>query len=205
VKKPSDLSHRQAAFVDLFMISFNAAKAAVEAGYSKKTARSQGSRLLTNVDIKKEIARRREALSENLQNISRERFEREIATAAFANMSDFAPMFGEGTPAEKLALLTRDQAAAVAEITVEEHRDGRTKAWQVRRTRFKLVPKNPSLELLGKAKGWISGKAEGDTHNNLKILQVMLKDISGRQAGKPIVEIEPESLEPGLSFDDSRD
>ena len=33
------------------MIDLNATQAAIRAGYSKKTAKSQGQRLLTNVDI----------------------------------------------------------------------------------------------------------------------------------------------------------
>lgn len=38
----------------------NATKAALEAGYSKKTAKSQGQRLLTNVDIQKALEKRGE-------------------------------------------------------------------------------------------------------------------------------------------------
>ena len=46
---------RQIKFVEEYIKSLNATDAAIKAGYSKKTARSQGSRLLTNVDIQKAI------------------------------------------------------------------------------------------------------------------------------------------------------
>lgn len=54
----SSLSLKQIKFVDAYMISANATEAAKLAGYSEKTAQEQGSRLLSNVIIKDEIARR---------------------------------------------------------------------------------------------------------------------------------------------------
>ncbi len=45
------LSPQQAKFARAYVLSFNATKAALEAGYSQKTARQQGSRLLTSVDM----------------------------------------------------------------------------------------------------------------------------------------------------------
>ena len=49
------LDERQIKFVEEYIKSLNATDAAIKAGYSEKTARSQGSRLLTNVDIQKAI------------------------------------------------------------------------------------------------------------------------------------------------------
>jgi len=43
---------KQRAFVEEYLIDFNASQAALRAGYSPRTARSQGQRLLTNVDIR---------------------------------------------------------------------------------------------------------------------------------------------------------
>jgi hypothetical protein len=45
------LAFRQRRFVNEYLVKLNAAKAAIRAGYSPKTAKSQGSRLLTNVDV----------------------------------------------------------------------------------------------------------------------------------------------------------
>jgi phage terminase small subunit len=44
-------------FVEEYLIDLNATQAAIRAGYSEKTAKSQGQRLLTNVDIARAIAR----------------------------------------------------------------------------------------------------------------------------------------------------
>ncbi|MGJ8515092.1 hypothetical protein R84981_002883 [Carnimonas sp. R-84981] len=49
------LTPKQSAFVDEYLKDLNATQAAIRAGYSEKTARSQGQRLLTNVDIQSVI------------------------------------------------------------------------------------------------------------------------------------------------------
>ncbi|WP_296193672.1 MULTISPECIES: terminase small subunit [unclassified Psychrobacter] len=49
------LTAKQQRFKDEYLIDNNATQAAIRAGYSKKTAKSQGQRLLTNVDIKAAI------------------------------------------------------------------------------------------------------------------------------------------------------
>ena len=48
-----ELTNKQEFFCDEYLVDFNATRAAKVAGYSEKTARSQGQRLLTNVDIQK--------------------------------------------------------------------------------------------------------------------------------------------------------
>lgn len=49
------MNDRQRRFAEAFAACGNAAQAAREAGYSDRTARSQGQRLLTNVDILKYV------------------------------------------------------------------------------------------------------------------------------------------------------
>ncbi|MTI13310.1 terminase small subunit [Sansalvadorimonas verongulae] len=53
-------------FVDNYVVYQNATKAAIAAGYSEKTARTQGSRLLTYDDISQAIASRQESISSEL-------------------------------------------------------------------------------------------------------------------------------------------
>ena len=45
------LTPKQARFVEEYLIDLNATQAAIQAGYSKKTAYSQGQRLLKNVEV----------------------------------------------------------------------------------------------------------------------------------------------------------
>ncbi|NMF00248.1 terminase small subunit [Aneurinibacillus aneurinilyticus] len=67
------LNAKQQAFVTEYLKDFNATQAAIRAGYSEKTARSQGQRLLTNVDIK-------QLISEKTKDL-RQRFSEEAAKA----------------------------------------------------------------------------------------------------------------------------
>ena len=48
----ANLNDQQIAFGEYYVATLNATQAAIDAGYSEKTARQQGSRLLTNVYIK---------------------------------------------------------------------------------------------------------------------------------------------------------
>ena len=57
------LTEKQKRFCDEYIKLGNATQAAINAGYSKQTARSQGQRLLTNVDIKNYIDERMEQLA----------------------------------------------------------------------------------------------------------------------------------------------
>jgi len=74
------LNDKQRRFIHEYLIDMNATEAAKRSGYSDKTARSQGSRLLTNADILAEIKRlqsvqtstagkTREEIIENLDSV----------------------------------------------------------------------------------------------------------------------------------------
>jgi phage terminase small subunit len=52
------LTTKQKLFVESYLADPNATQAAIKAGYSKHTAKSQGQRLLTNVDIKQAVEKR---------------------------------------------------------------------------------------------------------------------------------------------------
>jgi phage terminase small subunit len=68
-----------------------------------------------------------------------------------ANMLDYMRVGPDGDPVLDWSRLTRDEAAALIEVTVEDFIDGRREhAREVRRIRFKLVSKIDALELLGK-------------------------------------------------------
>ena len=74
----------------------------------------------------------------------------ELAKIAFANMADYMTVDDQGDPTLDFGRLTRDQAAALTEVTVESFRDGRTDSRQVRRVKFKLGDKRAALVDLGK-------------------------------------------------------
>ena len=57
-KTDQKLTPRQLAFVEEYVIDRNATQAAIRAGYAKRTAYSQGQRLLKHVEVRAEIRAR---------------------------------------------------------------------------------------------------------------------------------------------------
>lgn len=77
---------RQKAFAEEYIVDFNATQAAIRAGYSKKTAYSQGQRLLKNVEVQKRVT---EAIQDRIRrtHITQDRVVLELAAIAFADMA----------------------------------------------------------------------------------------------------------------------
>jgi phage terminase small subunit len=85
----------------------------------------------------------------------------ELAKLAFANMADYMRVGADGDPVLDFSKLTRDQAAALVEVTVEDYLDGRGEdARKVRRVRFKLADKRGALVDLGKHLGIFKERVE---------------------------------------------
>lgn len=144
------LSLKHQRFVAEYLVDKNATQAAIRAGYSKRTARQQGARLLTNAVIAAAVAEKAEKQVEKLE-ITAERVLRELALLGFANMEDYMRVGTDGDPYLDFSALSRDQAAALTEITVEDFKDGRgDDARDVRRVKFKLADKRAALVDLGR-------------------------------------------------------
>lgn len=154
------LSEKQKRFVSEYLTDLNATQAAIRAGYSAKTAQQQGSRLLSNVVVQEELSRQQSKVAERLE-ITKERIVDELAKIGFSNMQDYMRAGPEGDPYLDFSGLTRDQAAALSEVTVEDFKDGRGEdARDVRRVKFKLHDKKGALVDLAKMLGFVVDKHE---------------------------------------------
>lgn len=143
---------KQARFVAEYLVDLNATQAAIRAGYSAKTAKAQGARLLTNVDVQAAIQQARDERAKRTE-ITADRVLKELAHIGFANLGDFIRLVG-GEPAIDLSGMTRDQAAALSEVVTEDFVIGRgDDARDVRRVKVKLHDKLGALEKLGKHLG----------------------------------------------------
>ena len=155
----SELNQRQARFVEEYLTPGteaygNATQAAIRAGYSPRTAKQQGNRLLTKAHISRAVAKRREKMEKKLVT-TRDEIAAELYKLAFANMADYIRVSEAGDAYVDLSEMTRDQAAAVTEITVEDFMDGRGEgAREVRRVKFKLESKRLALMDLAKLLGY---------------------------------------------------
>lgn len=150
---PRKLTMKQRLFVLEYLIDLNATKAAERAGYSKRTAQEQGSRLLSNAMVSAEIAAIQEKRFQRL-GITADAVLQELAKIAFCNMFDYIAVTPTGEARVDLSRLTRDQAAAISEVTVEEFTErtgeGRDGFEKVKRIKFKLSDKRGALVDLGR-------------------------------------------------------
>ena len=102
------LTDKQARFVAEYLVDSNATQAAIRAGYSEKTAHSQGPRLLDNVEVKAALAAKQNRVLEKLE-LTAEKVLSDIdriATAA-ESMADFgAALKGRELLGKHLKLFT---------------------------------------------------------------------------------------------------
>lgn len=61
------MNHKRSKFISEYLLSGNATEAARKAGYSRKTAYSQGQRLLKNVEVMNEIKESQEKVKEEAE------------------------------------------------------------------------------------------------------------------------------------------
>lgn len=85
----------------------------------------------------------------------------ELAKIGFANMLDYVKTQPDGDAYVDLSKLTRDQAAAIQEVVVEEYKEGRGEdARDVKRVKFKLADKKGALVDIGKHLGMFIERRE---------------------------------------------
>lgn len=172
------MNTRQKRFVAEYLKNPNATKAAQRAGYSKKTAYSIGQKLLKKVEIKAAVDAGHARVAGKLE-ISAERVLAELALMGFSNAQDYSD-------GRTLKEMTREQAAAVQELTTVEYREGYGKrARRVTRRRFKLADKTRALELIGRNLKMFTDKVE--VTNREDRLMVLVNSF-GREHEKDLAE-----------------
>ncbi len=155
--KTMALTPKQARFVEEYSVDLNAAQAAIRAGYARSTAEKKApcwvgkSRdLSTQPDIWDAVNAAIEARSERTK-VKADQVVGELARLGFSNMGDYVSLTSDGAPFIDLSKLSREQWAAISEVTVEDFMEGRGEdARQVRRVKVKLHDKRGSLDLLGR-------------------------------------------------------
>lgn len=88
------LTRKQRLFVHEYIVDMNATQAAIRAGFSEKTAYSQGSRMLKNVEVKQAIE---EAWRDKIRraDINADDVLRLITRGAYADIRDFVNLRSE--------------------------------------------------------------------------------------------------------------
>lgn len=111
---------RQDRFCREYVVDFNGTQAAIRAGYSKKTAAEQSSRLLRNVNIQAKIKALTEKVAQKLE-ISQEKVLAEYAKIAFF---DIRSIYNDNNAIKNISEIGDDAAAAISGIKVLEEFEG---------------------------------------------------------------------------------
>lgn len=110
------LTKKQQVFVAHYLVDLDAKSAAIAAGYSEKTAESQGSQLLKNPKVAEEISRKLAPTFKKL-DISVERTLNEVGRIAFLDPRKF---YRDDGSLKAVPELEDDVAGALAGMDVEE-------------------------------------------------------------------------------------
>lgn len=160
------LNARQLAFVSAY--TGNAAEAAKAAGYSDKTAKQQGSRLLTNVDVAAAIADRGQHRLDRLE-VKSEDVLRELLRIG---LSDVGSAFDENGALLPLAKMPLDVRRAIASVETEELKVEGVSVGTIRKLKF--WDKNKALESLGRHLKLFTDKVE---HSGKVTLAELLSEV----------------------------
>jgi phage terminase small subunit len=154
-----NLNDKQKLFVHEYLLDGNATRAAISAGYSKDSARSIGSELLTNPYISEAIAKRFNKRCQRLE-LTADRVLQELCKLAFYDPRNFYNQDGSlKHPTE----LDDNTAMALAGMDIEEAYEhfgkGQAKPTGVIK-KIKLADKGQNLERLGKTFKLFTDKIE---------------------------------------------
>lgn len=140
------LSDKQQRFVSEYLVTLNASEAARRAGYSEKTAASQGQRLLRNVEIQEAVGVGKAGQLEKAE-LTAARVLEEIRRLSF---SDLRTLFDETGNLRPLHTLTSEQAACIASVEVVKKNLTAGDGQMDTVIKLKVWDKTRSLEMLAK-------------------------------------------------------
>jgi phage terminase small subunit len=169
---PNGLTTKQERFKEEYLKDLNGRRAAIEAGYSPKTANEQASRLLTKVNIQEALSRRWQEIQEG-NGIDAEKVIAELSRLAFSNMRDYVSWGPDGVRLKDSEELSADATAAVVEVIETHTKEGRS-------VRFKLADKKGALDSLAKYFGLFVERHEVSgvvTHRDERFAQFTTEEL----------------------------
>lgn len=140
------LPPNQQRFVQEYLVDLNATQAAIRAGYSPRTAKAQGSRLLTNVAVKQAIDAALAARAERVE-IKADDVLRELLRIATTDISE---AFTEEGRLKPLKDIPKEIRRAIASVEIDEWANPLGDGPLGRTSKLKFWDKPKALELLGK-------------------------------------------------------
>jgi phage terminase small subunit len=158
-----EISAKRERFCQEYVKDHNAARAARAAGYSEETAKSQGSRLLTFVDVEIRVIELEADITAALK-ITQERVVNELAKLAFVNILDVIALPGGYFSVKSLDDIPKEAQSAIQEVSETQHG-----------LKIKMYDKKAALDSLARYLGMytdktqISGPNGGPVETSFKI------------------------------------
>lgn len=168
-----ELTDKQKAFVNEYLIDLNSTQAAIRAGYSKKNADKIGSQLLGKTRVSEEI-RKAMAKREKRTEITQDRVLKELAIIGFAKVTDYVSVQNGSVLIRNTDDIDEEKLSAIAGI--KKNQFG---------IEVKFHDKVKSLELIGEHLGMWNGN-NGNT-DALEKLDTILHEVR-ENAIKPETE-----------------
>lgn len=158
--KKKALDPKRALFVQEYLKDLNATQAAIRAGYSKKTANKNASRLMVNEGIQKAIAKAQAARAERVE-ITLDEWLRELKIVGFSDLSHYIEIDPDTGSIRARAFdeasMPKNASRALESITevrtIHESANGEQSVVNSRIT-FKLHSKMDALDKIGKHLGF---------------------------------------------------
>lgn len=146
------MTKKQKRFAEEYLIDLNATQAAIRAGYSPDTAQEQGSRLLSNVMVSKEI---KKAMAERSRRtgINQDRIIRELAKIALVNPGQVI----DAQTAKIREDAEEEDLAAVQSVKVKK---SYSETGEMTEREIRMADKVRALELLGRHLGMWNDKLQ---------------------------------------------
>ncbi len=157
------LDPRRARFVQEYLIDLSATQAAIRAGYSKKTAKSQGQRLLTFVAVQRALASAMKAREQRTE-ITQDRVLKELAIIGFSDLANYIEINDDtgAIRARGFGEMPKDASRALESIRedrmIREDSKGNDTILNEKVT-FKMHGKIEALKLIGQHLGMFKNEA----------------------------------------------
>lgn len=168
-----------------------ATEAAIRAGYPPGAATEQASWIMSRPNCRAWLDRQEKRLEEK-HGITMDMIVGELAKLGFSNMADYVTPDERGMPAfRQLNDISRDQMAAVTELTVDTRKEyegrgeDREQVATVDKVKFKLAAKTEALINIAKLLGYMRPADSGEAPEGGGPQKVVIEVVGGVPKRKP--------------------
>jgi len=143
----------------------------IRAGFSKKTAKEQATRMLTNVHIKEIIKELQQKIQER-NEITADMVVKELAKIGFANIQDYIE---SGNSINDISAIDTKKAAAISSIeTTTSTRGKGDDKYSETSTKIKIWDKTKALEQLGRHLGIFEEDNKQSKIDSIEIIRTVI-------------------------------